>query len=239
MNLLLKTENLTKKFKNQTVVNALSILVQKDSIYGLVGPNGAGKSTTLKMLTGSLKPTSGEIVFPKTGHGEPTIGSLIEEPALYKNLTAEENLLVLVKLLGLEKSRIKDVLHLVDLKNTGKKTVDKFSLGMKQRLGIAAALIRQPDLLILDEPTNGLDPIGIKELRELIASFPKRGITVIVSSHNLNEIQYMTNYVGILDKGLLKYEGLIPEKTNLEDFFLSVIQTNKKEEHEHGKVYHG
>ncbi|HAP3813814.1 TPA: lantibiotic protection ABC transporter ATP-binding subunit [Enterococcus faecalis] len=227
MDLLLKTEDLTKKFGKQFVVNSLSINVKKNSIYGLVGPNGAGKSTTLKMLTGSLKPTSGNILFTKETNNDPTIGSLIEDPALYKNLTAEENLLVLVKLLGLEKNRIKEVLHLVDLENTGKKTVAKFSLGMKQRLGIAAALIRQPDLLILDEPTNGLDPIGIKELRDLIKSFPELGITVIVSSHNLNEIQHMTNYVGIMNTGILKYEGMIPEDTNLENFFLDTINSDK------------
>ena len=230
MDLLLKTEDLTKKFGKQFVVNSISINVKKNSIYGLVGPNGAGKSTTLKMLTGSLKPTSGDILFTKETNNDPTIGSLIEDPALYKNLTAEENLLVLVKLFGLKKNRIKEVLHLVDLENTGKKTVAKFSLGMKQRLGIAAALIRQPELLILDEPTNGLDPIGIKELRDLIKSFPELGITVIVSSHNLNEIQHLTNYVGIMNTGILKYEGMIPENTNLEDFFLDTINLDRNGE---------
>lgn len=230
MDLLLKTEDLTKKFGKQFVVNSLSINVKKNSIYGLVGPNGAGKSTTLKMLTGSLKPTSGDILFTKETNNDPTIGSLIEDPALYKNLTAEENLLVLVKLFGLKKNRIKEVLHLVGLENTGKKTVAKFSLGMKQRLGIAAALIRQPELLILDEPTNGLDPIGIKELRDLIKSFPELGITVIVSSHNLNEIQHLTNYVGIMNTGILKYEGMIPENTNLEDFFLDTINLERNGE---------
>ncbi len=227
MDLLLKTEGLTKKFGKQVVVNSLSISVKKNTIYGLVGPNGAGKSTTLKMLTGSLKATSGNILFSKEGKNNPTIGSLIEEPALYKNLTAEENLLVLVKLFGLKKERIKEVLKLVGLENTGKKVVGKFSLGMKQRLGIAAALIRKPDLVILDEPTNGLDPIGIKELRELIKSFPKLGITVIISSHNLNEIQHTTNYVGIMNSGVLKYEGFIPENTNLEDFFLERISSEE------------
>lgn len=230
MDLLLKTENLTKKYGKHSVVNSLSIHVKSSSIYGLVGPNGAGKSTTLKMLTGSLKPTSGDILFNKETKDIPTIGALIEEPALYKNLTAEENLLVLVKLFGLKKSRIQEVLTLVDLKNTEKKTVAKFSLGMKQRLGIAASLIRHPDLLILDEPTNGLDPIGIKELRDLIKSFPKLGITVIVSSHNLNEIQHMTNFVGILNEGTLKYEGEIPKDTDLEDFFLATLDSRIKEE---------
>ena len=227
MDLLLKTEDLTKKFGKQIVVNSLSINVKKNSIYGLVGPNGAGKSTTLKMLTGNLKPTSGNILFTENTSNTPTIGSLIEEPALYKNLTAEENLLVLVKLFGLKKNRIKKVLRLVDLENTGNKIVAKFSLGMKQRLGIAAVLIRQPDLLILDEPTNGLDPIGIKELRNLIKSFPTLGITVIVSSHNLHEIQHMTNYVGIMNTGILKYEGVISNDTDLEDFFIDIINSDE------------
>ncbi|AIM25907.1 ATP-binding cassette domain-containing protein [Melissococcus plutonius] len=211
MNLLLRTENLTKN-------------------YGLVSPNGAGKSTILKMLIGRLRPTSGEILFTEETNRKLKIGSLIEDPPLYKNLTAEENLLVLVKLFGLKKNRIKEVLHLVDLENTKKKTVAKFSLGMKQRLGIAAALIRQPDLLILDEPTNGLDPIGIKELRELIKSFPEHGITVIISSHNLTEVQQITNYVGIMHTGILKYEGVIPKDTNLEDFFLDTISLDRNGE---------
>lgn len=230
MTLLLQTENLTKRFNKEVAVDSLSIHVENKTIYGLVGPNGAGKSTTLKILTGSLKPTSGSILLTNTTLNPPTIGSLIEEPALYKNLTAEENLLVLVKLLGLKKTRIKEVLHLVNLKNTGKKTVSKFSLGMKQRLGIAAALIREPDLLILDEPTNGLDPIGIKELRELIRSFPELGITVIVSSHNLNEIQHMTDFVGIMTNGCLKFEGTIPKNTDLEDFFLATINPKEYED---------
>lgn len=230
MNLLLRTENLTKKFDKQFVVHSLFINVQKNSIYGLVGPNGAGKSTTLKMLIGRLRPTSGEILFTEETNRKLKIGSLIEDPPLYKNLTAEENLLVLVKLFGLKKNRIKEVLHLVDLENTKKKTVAKFSLGMKQRLGIAAALIRQPDLLILDEPTNGLDPIGIKELRELIKSFPEHGITVIISSHNLTEVQQITNYVGIMHTGILKYEGVIPKDTNLEDFFLDTISLDRNGE---------
>ncbi|MCD2255379.1 ATP-binding cassette domain-containing protein [Agrilactobacillus fermenti] len=225
MELILKTVNLTKRFGTQVAVAALSINVRKNSIYGLVGPNGAGKSTILKMLTGSIKPTNGNICFITETHHKLKIGALIETPALYKNLTAEENLLVLVKLLGLKKSQIHKVLRLVDLENTGRKTVAKFSLGMKQRLGIASALIGEPNLLILDEPTNGLDPLNIKKLRDLIKSLPSLGITVIISSHNLNEIQHITNDICILNGGLLKYEGKLPDNTNLEDFFLTTLNS--------------
>ncbi|MCD0110561.1 ATP-binding cassette domain-containing protein, partial [Streptococcus agalactiae] len=155
---------------------------------GLLGPNGAGKSTTLKMITGMIHKTSGQICFE--GHewsreDLSDIGALIEMPALYENLSARENLKARTLLLGLPDSRIDEVLEIVSLKDTGKKKSGQFSLGMKQRLGIAIALLNNPKLLILDEPTNGLDPLGIQELRDLIRSFPEKGITVILSSHIL------------------------------------------------------
>ncbi|UTH16269.1 ATP-binding cassette domain-containing protein [Macrococcus epidermidis] len=229
MEYILQTNKLTKRYGKDTVVNNVSINVKKNIVYGLVGPNGAGKSTILKMITGSIKKSDGAILY----NGEEnikniSIGSLIEEPAIYKNLTAEENLLVFSKLFNVERDRIKQVLDIVNLKNTKNKKASQFSLGMKQRLGIAMALLRNPNLLILDEPTNGLDPIGIKELRELIKSFPKKGITVIVSSHNLSEIQHMTQFVGILNKGDLKYEGVIPNNQDLESFFLEILYREEK-----------
>lgn len=176
-NLIVETRGLTKYYGKHLAANDISLKIPRGSIYGLLGPNGAGKSTTLKMLTGLLYPSKGEIfVF-----GEPwqrkhleRIGALIESPALYGNLTAVENLLIHTKLMGLPEERIYEVLEIVDLKDTGKKLASQFSMGMKQRLGIAIALLGYPELLILDEPTNGLDPIGIQELRELIRSFPKR-----------------------------------------------------------------
>lgn len=181
--MILKTTNLCKSFSGQTVVNNISLNIERNSVYGLLGPNGAGKSTTLKMITGILKPTSGNIEFD--GHTWKRsdlnhIGALIEMPPLYENLTAYENLKVRTTVLGLTDKRIDEVLQIVRLTETGKKRAGQFSLGMKQRLGIAVALLNNPKLLILDEPTNGLDPIGIEELRELIRSFPAKGITVIV-----------------------------------------------------------
>jgi ABC-2 type transport system ATP-binding protein len=177
MEMMLKTNELCKTFKDQKAVNKVSLNIPKCCVYGLLGPNGAGKSTTLKMITGIMKPTSGEIIYD----GKPwnrgvleEIGALIENPPIYENLTARENLEVRAILLGAPKSRIDEVLKTVSLTNTGKKKAGQFSLGMKQRLGIALALLADPKLLILDEPTNGLDPIGIEELRELIRSFPKQ-----------------------------------------------------------------
>lgn len=171
MEMILKTRDLCKDFKRQRAVNEVSLNIRKGIVYGLLGPNGAGKSTTLKMITGMLKPTSGEILFD----GKPwnrgklsEIGALIENPPLYENLSARENLKVRALLLGVEENRIDEVLSIVNLKNTGRKKAGQFSLGMKQRLGIAMALLNNPKLLILDEPTNGLDPIGIEELRGLI-----------------------------------------------------------------------
>ena len=199
---ILETKELTKKFGRQKAVANLSLQIEKNSVYGLLGPNGAGKSTTLKMITGMLHKTSGEILFedkPWSRADLEKIGALIEMPPLYDNLTAWENLKVRTLLLGLPDSRIKEVLEIVDLKNTGKKKSGQFSIGMKQRLGIAIALLNHPRLLILDEPTNGLDPLGIQELRDLIKSFPEQGIIVILSSHILAEVEQIADHIGIID----------------------------------------
>lgn len=196
---ILVTKNLGKYYGKQPAVKDVSLQIPAGAIYGLLGPNGAGKTTTLKMLVGLLRPSSGVIyVFGQPWQRQhlERIGALIEAPALYGNLTAVENLEVHAKLMGLAQDRIDEVLETVDLKNTGKKLASQFSLGMKQRLGIAIALLGKPDLLILDEPTNGLDPIGIQELRELIRSFPSQGITVILSSHILTEVSQLVSHVG-------------------------------------------
>ena len=188
MEMMLQTQNLCKYFRKQKAVNNVSLNIEKGQIYGLLGPNGAGKSTTLKMLTGMMKPTAGKIYFDGKlldRKDLSKIGALIENPPIYENLSARENLKVRQLLLGTDENRIDEVLQIVSLTNTGKKKAGQFSLGMKQRLGIAMALLGEPELLILDEPTNGLDPIGIEELRELIRSFPEQGITVILSSHIL------------------------------------------------------
>lgn len=226
--LILETKNLTKNFGKQKAVDSISLKIKENSIYGLLGPNGAGKSTTLKMITGMIHKTSGEIFFE--GHkwsrdDLSDIGALIEMPALYENLSARENLKVRTLLLGLPDSRIDEVLEIVSLKDTGKKKSGQFSLGMKQRLGIAIALLNNPKLLILDEPTNGLDPLGIQELRDLIRSFPKKGITVILSSHILAEVEQTADHIGIINNGKLQYQNVINHNDNLEDLFMDVIKS--------------
>lgn len=230
--LILETRCLKKYYGKQLAVNDVSLHIPKGSIYGLLGPNGAGKSTTLKMLTGLLHPSGGEIIV----FGEPwnrkhlgRIGALIESPALYGNLTAFENLLVHANLVGLPKERIYEVLEIVELKDVGKKLASHFSMGMKQRLGIAIALLGNPELLILDEPTNGLDPIGIQELRELIRSFPEKGITVILSSHILAEVSQIVDHIGIISEGELKFQGEINLFEDLEALFMKVVRGVEKQ----------
>lgn len=207
-------------------VRNVSLQIERGSIYGLLGPNGAGKSTTLKMLVGLHRPTGGRIILdgrPWQRESLSKIGSLIESPALYGNLTAEENLLVHTRLLKIPKTKITEVLETVNLKNTGKKRVSQFSMGMKQRLGIASALLNDPELLILDEPTNGLDPFGIQELRELIVSFSEKGMTVILSSHILSEVAQVADTIGIISGGKLLFQGMPDSDENLENFFTEVI----------------
>lgn len=232
--LMLKTNNLNKAFKGQNIVDNLSLEIKRNSVYGLLGPNGAGKSTTLKMITGMLRPNAGDIIF--NGHlwsrkDLQDIGVLIETPPLYDNLTAKENLKVRTIALGIPQSRIDEVLEIVDLTNTGKKRAGQFSLGMKQRLGIAIALLNKPKLLILDEPTNGLDPIGIQELRKLIRSFPEQGITVILSSHILPEVEQVVDDIGIIAGGKLGYQGPAPQGHELESLFMQVVTANRKVGH--------
>ena len=236
---ILKTDNLCKYFKKQKAVDNVSITVRENSIYGLLGPNGAGKSTTLKMITGMLRPTNGKVLF--NGHDWTRkdleqIGALIETPPLYDNLSAAENLEVRAKLLGVPKARIDEVLEIVDLQNTGRKKAGQFSMGMKQRLGIAIALLNNPKLLILDEPTNGLDPSGIHEIRNLVKSLPDLyDCTILISSHMLSEIELIADDIGILNHGRLLFEGSLDElrqsalragfaADNLEDMFLSMVE---------------
>lgn len=227
MDLILRTTDLCKEFNRRTVVRNVSLHVKRNSVYGLLGPNGAGKSTTLKMLTGMLRPTSGTIEF--NGHrwerrDLARIGALIEAPPLYDNLTAGENLEIRTTMLGLPKRRIQEVLETVCLTDTGKKRAGHFSMGMRQRLGIALALLNEPELLILDEPTNGLDPLGIQELRELIRSFPQKGITVILSSHILSEVELIADDIGIMANGSLGYSGRIEPGADLEKLFMEVVR---------------
>jgi lantibiotic transport system ATP-binding protein len=211
---IIETSNLTKKFGKFLAVDQVNLLVPKGGIYGFLGPNGAGKSTTIRMLLGLIKETKGEVkVFNKSIKDDriailSRIGSMVETPSYYGHLTAYENLEVTRKILGAEKKEIERVLEIVKLTEVRNKAVKKFSLGMKQRLGIAQALLGKPELLILDEPTNGLDPSGIIEIRELIKSLPKDyGITILISSHILSEIELMATHVGIINKGRLLFQG--------------------------------
>ncbi|MFC3932299.1 ABC transporter ATP-binding protein [Streptococcus dentapri] len=217
-NYIIETQQLSKDFSGELSVNQLSIHVKKNEIYGFLGPNGAGKSTTMKMLLGLLQPSHGSIkLFGKDFNSNQIallsdVGSLIEEPSYYANLTGYENLQIIQKLLKLPKENIDKVLKIVRLYEQKDKLVKNYSLGMKQRLGIALAIVKFPKLLILDEPTNGLDPAGIQEIRELIKSLPQRyDMTVIISSHILSEIEQMATTVGIINCGKLLFEGNLAE----------------------------
>ncbi|MDU6011211.1 MAG: lantibiotic protection ABC transporter ATP-binding protein [Slackia sp.] len=228
---VLETRGLVKRFGRggnaQTAVDHVSLHVEEGKVYGLLGPNGAGKSTTLKMITGMLHPTEGRMLFegrPWTRDDLYRIGSLVEQAPLYPNLTARENLRVRTTLLGLSEARIDEALATVGLADTGSKRAGRFSMGMKQRLGIALALLARPRLLILDEPTNGLDPIGIEDLRGLIRSFPSQGITVLLSSHILGEVQHTADAVGIIVGGRLAYEDALHEGEDLEALFMDVCR---------------
>ena len=235
--MIITTKNLTKTYHKLKAVNNLSLEIPENEVYGLLGANGAGKSTTLKMIAGLIKPSEGEIIYK----GQPwqrkdlaEIGALIESPPLYGNLTAQENLLVRTTVLGLAESRIEEVLALVGLRNTGKKKARQFSMGMKQRLGLALALLNQPKLLILDEPTNGLDPLGIQALRELIRSLPAQGISVILSSHILSEVENTVDSIGIIANGQLGYQGELPENSAaLEKLFMDVAREKQLGEDAH------
>ena len=228
--MILETKGICKRFGRQVVLNQLSLMVPKGCVYGLLGPNGAGKSTLMKMFSGMMRPDEGEIFFrgkPWSRKDLNRTGALIEQPPLYDNLTARENLEVRTLLLGLPKKRIDEVLEIVDLKNTGKKRAGQFSMGMKQRLGIAAALLNKPSLLILDEPANGLDPFGIQELRNMIRDFSDEGITVIVSSHILSEVEQVADYIGIISGGVLGYQGGMKQGKDLEGLFTDVVKKNR------------
>lgn len=216
---VIQTTNLNFSFGNGAkTLDNINLLVPQGSIYGFLGPNGAGKTTTLRLLLGLLKNQQGKLeIFGKEFSSHrieilKRLGSLIEQPSLYQHLTAKENLEIYRLIYKTNKSRIDEVLKIVGLDNTGKKKARQFSLGMKQRLSIAIALLHQPELLILDEPTNGLDPNGIIETRELIKKLNKEhNTTVIVSSHILNEVERMATHVGIIHKGKMLFQGPLSE----------------------------
>lgn len=243
---IVATEQLTKKYKSFVAVDTVSLHIRKGSIYGFLGPNGAGKSTTMKMLLGLTSPSGG--TFTIDGKKFPgdrisilkEIGSFIESPSFYANLTGKENLEIIRRILGLPKSAVDDALDLVGLSEFGDRLAKKYSLGMKQRLGLAGALLGRPPILILDEPTNGLDPSGIHEIRNLIKSLPDLyDCTILISSHMLSEIELMADDIGILNHGRLLFEGSLAElrkyalksgyaTDNLEEMFLSMIETDNE-----------
>ena len=216
---LIETKQLTKIYGEQAAVKNIDLHVKRGRIYGLLGRNGAGKTTTMKMLLGLTQPTSGEVkIWRKTLRGNekkllPRIGSLIESPGFYPNLTATENLRIFATLRGVpNRHAIKDALDLVGLPYKDKKLFSQYSLGMKQRLAIALAVMHDPELLILDEPINGLDPIGIAEVRSFIRELcDARGKTILISSHILSEISLLADDVGIIDHGTLLEEESLAE----------------------------
>ena len=217
--LIIQTQGLDFSFnRSAKILDNVSLNVPQGSIYGFLGPNGAGKTTTLRLVLGLLRIQKGKIeIFGKNflQHRIPVlkrIGSLIEQPSLYGHLTAKENLEIYRLIYQCNKSRIAEVLNIVGLENTGSKKAKQFSLGMKQRLSIAMALLHQPELLILDEPTNGLDPNGIIETRELIKKLnQEHNTTILVSSHILNEVERMATHVGIIHKGKMLFQGTLNE----------------------------
>jgi ABC-2 type transport system ATP-binding protein len=218
----IETIDLTHKFSaDETALKQVNLKVIEGTIYGFLGPNGAGKTTTLKLVLGLLQKQTGEIsVFGKpfeTNRVETLrrIGSMIESPSIYGHLTAAENLKILQKVYNCPKQRINEVLELVGLERTGSKRAAQFSLGMKQRLSIAIALLHSPSLLILDEPTNGLDPNGILEIRELLKNLnANHNITILISSHLLSEIEKLVTHVGIINQGVILFQGTLPELMN-------------------------
>lgn len=211
---IIQTHHLSKRYSSVLRVNDLGLRVPEGCIYGFLGPNGAGKSTTLKMILGLVRPTAGDVAVFGEGMTRRNrlrilsqIGSLIESPSYYGHLTGEENLRIVQTMRGVPAQNIREVLEIVRLTDAKDKRAAHYSLGMKQRLGLAAALLGYPRLLILDEPTNGLDPAGIQEMRELIKALPGRfGMTVVVSSHLLSEIDQMADHVGIIREGELVFQ---------------------------------
>jgi ABC-2 type transport system ATP-binding protein len=211
---IIQTQHLTRRFGNVVAVSELDLAVPKGCVYGFLGPNGAGKTTTIRMLLGLIKPNKGSLQLfgnnPKKKRIQTLekIGSLVAAPSLYPNLTGRENLLLFSKLMGVPKTDIDRVLDIVRMQSAANRLVRRYSSGMQQRLGLATALLNHPTLLILDEPTNGLDPAGILEMRQLLRGLPEAfGVTVFLSTHLLNEVEQIATEIGIINKGKLIFQG--------------------------------
>lgn len=227
MNDILTTKELGKNFKHKRVLDQINLNVPTGKIYCIMGPNGAGKSTLLKIISGIEKPTEGVVTFKdKNWKREDlkVIGSLIEEPGLFDNLTVEENIKLKLKLHRVENKNQEQILNILGFGDHNHEKVKGFSTGMRQRLGIALAFMGNPDLIILDEPTNGLDTFGIHELRELLMLEKKQGKTIIIASHMLSEIQKVADRIAILGDGKLLLEEDYEPETDLEELFISTLE---------------
>ncbi len=214
MSTILEINGLTKRFGKLTAVNQLDLTIEKGSVFGMLGPNGSGKTTTLGMLLGVTTPTAGSFSWFGNGHSHEmrkNIGAILEQPVFYPYMTGEQNLNLVCQIKGAEKSRIEEVLETVGLSGRGKDKFKGYSLGMKQRLAIAAALINDPEVLVLDEPTNGLDPQGIFDIRQLIRDIATTGKTIILASHLLDEVQKVCTEFCVLQTGNLIYKGSVEE----------------------------
>ena len=232
---ILKVRNVAKAFNGREMIHGMNLSVERGMIYGLLGVNGAGKTTTFKMITGLLRPDSGEIIFSGTSvSGQDKgflreMGILIETPVFYEHLSARENLELHLQYMGCGVDKIEEVLNRAGLQNTGRQPVSKFSLGMRQRLAIARAISHGPKLLVLDEPVNGLDPVGIRQMRELFLSLAREsGMTLLVSSHILSEIEHVADRVGVLADGSIAKEVSIEQvrkdcPEGLEDYFFNIM----------------
>lgn len=239
MDNIITLNHVTKKFKQKEVVFNVNMNIKKGEIYGFLGENGAGKTTIMKMILNLIKPTQGEILVENTKIEEKSfkylknIGSIIEYPVFYERLTAYENLKLHCAYCDVDAKNIEETLRLVGLEGKGELLTSEFSLGMKQRLGIARAIVTKPQILILDEPINGLDPIGIKDIRLLLLKLKKEwGVTILISSHIVSEIESIADRIGIIHKGQIKIEIPLREiqknNVSLEEYFLNHLE--EKEE---------
>ncbi|WP_308780312.1 ABC transporter ATP-binding protein [uncultured Clostridium sp.] len=234
MEYVIETKNLTKKYGSSTVVDNINLHVPKGKIYGLLGRNGAGKTTTMKMMLKLIKVTKGNInLFGEDFRNNnlyKKIGSIIETPGFYQNLTARDNLNILAKLHGnISKKEVQEALEVVGLHTEEKKTFSNFSLGMKQRLGIAAAIMHNPELLILDEPINGLDPIGISEIRSFLLRLShEKGVTIFISSHVLSEIEQIADVIGVMNNGKLVEEVNLLELQDKLKHYIEITVSDTK-----------
>lgn len=231
MDYVLKTENLTKEYSHNRVVDEISLVVKQGDIYGFVGKNGAGKTTFIRLILGLANTTSGSFSLfdgENIFKARRRIGSLVESPALYNNMSAKDNLNMYCAMLGIDNKKVDEILSTVGLKDTGKKKVRDFSLGMKQRLGIGMALVGNPDFLMLDEPINGLDPTGIVEIRELLIKLKEYGKTIFISSHYLGELEKIATVYGIISKGKL-IEEITAQELSKKCGKRTVIKTDNAE----------